>query len=146
KHTLRNVTINNGGVSIRTASSAKITFDNLNLVYRSNIDWVNGYRVYNPNEAIINGAPHYTYQVSHPLGNLDSVLRIVAHYDSVQGTDSIKLISDLYVNKQITITKPNVTISGAKAAGGYYTMFGNFDKTSNSNNSVLSIQADGARI
>ena len=144
-HTLTNVSILNGGISLRSAG-ATFNLNNVHLTYNTNSTSLNTYRVYSPSGATINGLPTYTYQVSHALNNIDSVIAAIADPVTVQGTENIKLVSDIYLNKQLTINKPNVTIDGKKAAGGNYTIFGNFDKTDNSNNSLLGVQANGTKI
>lgn len=151
-HTLKDVTIDNGGVSLSyTNSAVTLTANNLHFVYKSNVNWVNEYRLYNPHGATINGVPQYTYQVSHALNNIEMALDNVAHPDSVPGVETIKLISDLWTNHQINITKPNVTIDGKKACAGCgsYQIAGTFDKPTvngNNNNAVLSVKANGVRI
>ncbi|OYX36213.1 hypothetical protein B7Z00_04885, partial [Candidatus Saccharibacteria bacterium 32-50-10] len=144
-HTLTNVSILNGGISLRSAG-ATFNLNNVHLTYSTNSASLNTYRVYSPSGATINGLPTYTYQVSHALNNIDSVIAAIADPATVQGTENIKLVSDIYLNKQLTINKPNVTIDGKKAAGGNYTIFGNFDKTDFSNNSLLGVQANGTKI
>lgn len=146
-HTLKNVTVTNGGISLRSAD-ATFNLDNVKLYYRTNDDFLNTYRVYKPYERTkVNGTPAYIYQVSNSLNNISSVLSAINDPSTVAGSENIQLISDLYASSQININKPNVTIDGKKASGSqYYTIFGSFDKTSNSNNSVLSVTANGVRI
>ena len=145
-HSLKNSTVTNGGVSLYSAN-ASFNLEGLKLINRTNNDFLNSYRVYKPHAStVITGVPTYVYEVSHSLNNIQSAIKSIGDPGTIDGNETIKLISDLWVDKQITINKPNVTIDGQKAAGGQYTIFGNFDKTDNANNSILGIQANGVRL
>ena len=145
-HTLKNVTVTNGSISLRSPA-ATFNLDGLKLDYRTDDDFLNTYRVYKPySTTVVNGAPTYTYQVSHALNNLDSALGAINEPDTVPGQERIQLISDIWTDKQVTINKPGVIIDGAKVAGGSYQLMATFDKTDNSNNAILGIQASDVQV
>lgn len=137
-HTLSNVTINNGGVSVHSPS-ATINTTNLKFDYASNIDWLNDYRFYVATpSAVINGTPSYTYHVNNALDNFDSVLSGLGDPSTVAGPEIIELDSDMSTGHQLTIKHP-VTFEG-----NHHTITGTFDKTNNSNNTVLSFEGLGS--
>src|SRR5680860_613808 len=108
-HTVKNVTINNGGISFRySPSGTHITFDTVNIVNTTAIDEINGYRYssgFNNSDNTINGAPKVTYNVNSTLNNLDSALA------GAQNDDVLNINSDLTAIHQINITKA-LTING----------------------------------
>lgn len=137
-HILNNVEINNGGISYRYApTGTHVAMNDVKIVDTTNVDWINGYRYssgFNNSGNSVTGVPNVIYHVNNTLNNMDSVLL------KVQNGDTIALESDITTTKQITLNK-SLTLSGNN-----HTIFGNFDKTDNSNNSVLSVQANGVRI
>ena len=137
--TLDNVSINNGGVSVH-APSTTLNVSSLQLLYTSNIDWINDYRFYNSSNSVIHGTPTYTYHVNAMLNNFKSVLAAVGDPTTVLGTDTISLDSDISTNTQVTLAKP-VTLNG-----NGYTISPTFPKTNNSNNSALGIQANNVTV
>lgn len=137
--TLKNVTINNGGVSVH-APAATINASNVKLNYSSDVDWINDYRFYIATpSAVVNGTPKYTYHVSSTLNNIDSVLSSIGDPTTV-GSDTISLDSDISLAKQATITK-SVVVNGNN-----HVVSPTFTKTDNDNNSAIGIQSDNVTI
>ena len=137
-HLLKNVTVNNAGISFRYApSGTNITFDNVNIVNQTNDNDINGYRYssgFNNSGNTTVGAPKVTYNVNSTLNNLDSALA------SAQNGDTININSDLSTAKQITVTKA-LTING-----NGNTISPTFSKSDSSNNSVIGIQSNGVTV
>lgn len=137
--TLKNVTINNGGVSVH-APTATIAASNVQLNYSTDVDWINGYRFHVfDSSTVVNGKPKYTYHVNSTLDNFDSVLSAIGKADTV-GSDVISLDSDMTLAKQVTITKPVVV------NGNNHVVSPGFAKTSNDNNSALGIQSSNVTV
>lgn len=137
-HTVENVVINNAGISFRySPSGTNIDFNNVQLVYTTNVNWINAYRYspgFNNSGNATSGSISVIYHVNSTLNNLDSVLA------AIQDGDTIELDSNISTNKQITITKA-ITINGNGNA-----ITPTFTKTDNSNNSAIGVQADGVKI
>lgn len=134
-HTIDNVTIKNGGISYRyTPSGTNISLTDVTLDYATNVDWINGYRYSsgfnNPGNSL-SGAPKVVYHVNNTLNNLNEVM------DNYKASDTIELDSNINTSKQITLDKDHVTFNG-----NGHTIFPQFTKTDNDNNSALGIQAD----
>ena len=136
---LKNVTVNNGGVSVHAPNLA-INVSNVKLDYSTAIDWINSYRfhVATPSTAI-NGKPKYIYHVNSVLNNIESVLKGIGSANTIGG-DTISLDSDLTVAKQATIAKPVVV------NGNGHTLSPAFAKTDNGNNSTVGVQSNNVTI
>ncbi|HVS58405.1 MAG TPA: hypothetical protein VHD60_01550 [Candidatus Saccharimonadales bacterium] len=129
---LKNVTINNGGISDH-APGATLKLTNVHLNYATNVDWINGYRLATHGNSV-SGAPIITYHVSTSLNNLDDVLT------NLQNGDIISLDSSLTTYKQLTLDK-SVTLNGHG-----HMLSPAFAKTDNSNNAGLGIQASNVTV
>jgi len=137
-HLLKNVTVNNAGISFRYApSNTHITFDNVNIINQTNDNFTNGYRYsseFNDSSNTIVGAPKVSYNIDSTLNNLDSALA------GAQNGDTVNVNSDLSTAKQVTVTKA-LTING-----NGNTISPTFSKTDASNNSVIGIQSSGVTL
>lgn len=134
--TLNNVTIYNGGVSLHSPN-ANFSISNVNLNYKTDIDWINGYRFYiADNPLSLTGTPNYTYHVDNVLNNIDSVLVGLGDNTTLLSSapENLVLDSDISVNKEIAINKSNVLIEGNN-----HTISPTFAKTDNDNNAVFGI-------
>lgn len=137
-HTIKNVDINNGGISFRYApAGTNIAFDNVKVIDTTNIDWINAYRYsagFNDAGNSITGSPSVIYHVNATINNLDSVLA------NMKDGDIIELDSDISTSKQITLNKA-ITFNGNN-----HTITPTFAKTDNSNNSAIGIQSNDVKI
>ena len=137
-HVVKDVTINNGGVYFRySPSGTNISFDNVNIVNETNVDWINTYRYSSAFNNIGNstsGLPLVTYVISDEKDNLDSV------FSSLQDGDTVELGSNIVIDKQVSINKAIVF------DGKGYAIDADFEKTSNSNNSALKVSSNNVTI
>ena len=137
-HVVENVTIKNSGISFRySPSGTNIAFTNVKIDHTTSVDWINAYRysgLFESAGSSTTGTPTVTYHVNSSLNNLTSVLA------GAQAGDVIELDSDITVTSQVTLNK------GVTLNGNGHTISGNFVKTSNSNNSVISIQTNGVSL
>lgn len=137
-HLLKNVTVNNAGISFRYApSGTHITFDNVNIINHTNDDITNGYRYSSgfTNSGNSNtGAPHVTYNVDATLGNLNSAVT------GAQNGDVVNFNSNLSIPQQLTLTK-ELTINGNNK-----TLSPTFTMTDSSLNSVIGIHSNNVTI
>jgi len=119
-HVIKNVTINNGGVSFRySPSGTDITFDNVEIVNETNVDWINGYRfssAFNNSGNSTTGLPQVTYRINDTLDNPKVVVTdlspITVNAGSVAGAsiDYSSLLTDDNSTKT-TGTLPATTIN-----------------------------------
>lgn len=130
-HVVKNVTINNGGVSFRySPSGTDITFENVNIINETDVDWINAYRYssgFNNSGNSIIGEPEVVYYVNATEANVASV------FTSAQNGDTIELTSDITTSEQVTITRP-ITLKGNN-----HTVNVDFVKTGNDNNSAIGV-------
>ena len=137
-HTVQNVTIRNAGISFRySPAGTHITFDNVNLIYETSVDWLNGYRYSSGFDAVgntITGTPKVTYRLNAALDNVNTVV------NNIQDGDTVVLATDLPLAKQLTLTKA-VTFDGTGHA-----LLPNFAKTDNDNNAALGIQSNNVTV
>lgn len=137
-HTVKNVTINNGGVSFRySPSGTNITFNNVNIINATNVDWINSYRFsseFNSGGNSTTGLPQVIYHIDNTLNNATSALA------GAQDEDIIELDSDIITAEELQV-KTAVTING-----NGYTITPNFI-SNGGNNSVLEVfNVDGVTI
>lgn len=137
-HSVKDTTIVNGGISFRySPANTHINFDNVNLIYKTANNDVNGYRfssAFNNPDTSITGSPMVTYQVNSELNNLATVLA------KVKDGDTIELTSDITTTSQLTINK------AIKIDGQGYKLSPLFTKTDGSNNSAIGIQSSNVTI
>ncbi len=114
-HVIKNVTINNGGVSFRySPSGTDITFDNVEIVNETNVDWINGYRfssAFNNSSNSTTGLPQVTYRINDTLDNAVSVFENAQDGDTVEFDSDITTTQELVVETAVTINGNGFTIT-----------------------------------
>lgn len=138
-HTLKNIVVNNSGISFRYApSGTTINFDNVTIVNESNDDVTNGYRYssgFNNSGNSTVGLPEVIYRVNATLDNVDSVFASAKDGDTVEFDSDITTTKEINVNTELTINGNGHTISPT------------FTKNSTPNdNSALQVNADNVTI
>ncbi len=127
-HSLKNVTVNNGGISFRYSSAGThIVFDNVKVINKTAIGDINGYRFssgFNATDTSITGSPIVIYEVSTTTNNLDSALKGAKDGDTVKifpgdyniTKDDVTVVSG-QTGWYLPITKNNITLVGVDADG-----------------------------
>jgi predicted ribosomally synthesized peptide with SipW-like signal peptide len=152
-HVVKNVTIKNAGISFRySPAGTNITFDNVNIINNTNVDWINSYRYssgFNNANCSITGLPKVTYVVDNNMNNYNSVVSAALAGDTVidKVNDETTLktalannkISNIELSQDITLTSEASITRAVTIDGKNHAVKGTFSKTDNSNNSLLGI-------
>jgi len=120
-HMVKNVTINNGGISFRySPSGTHVIFDNVNIVNKTAIDDINSYRYssgFDNTDTSTTGLPKVTYKVDASTNNLASALLGAKDGDVIEFTSDITTTSQTDINKAITINGANHTLTTTSVGG-----------------------------
>lgn len=152
-HFVKNVTINNGGISFRySPAGTNITFDNVNIINNTNVDWINEYRYssgFNNANCSNIGLPKVTYIIDNSINNYTSVVKYAQPGDTIidKVSDEASLksalaeskISNIELSQDITLTSEASITRAVSIDGKNHALKGSFAKTDNSNNSLIGI-------